>query len=329
VSTGRVNRLLELLNLLRSGEPFDADDLASRLDVSRRTIFRDLGLLQRAGVPVRYDQRRRGYIIEEWYFLPAVNLSAREALGLHLAACKIANPENFPLYRDAVKALGKVVQTLPEGLRRLCERMAEVIQVRWPAISDARALGEVFYKLLESAVWRKKVQISYDSYYEGREITTVIHPYLLAFVGRAWYTFAYSELHRQVRTFRLERVLSVKPLAESFVRPDGFSLASHLGNAWSLIPEGKVWHVRLRFLPKVAGNVEEVTWHPTQRTQRLPDGSLQFEVDVDGLTEISWWVMGYGDQVIVEEPEELRRRVCSMAEGILRHYRKGSQERPG
>ena len=87
-----------------------------------------------------------------------------------------------------------------------------------------------------------------------------------------------------------------------------------------MIPEGKIHRVRVRFLPKVAGNVEEVLWHPGQRTQRQADGSLVFEVEVDGLTEISWWIMGYGDQAIVEKPAELRHRICQMAEGILRHY---------
>ena len=72
----------------------------------------------------------------------------------------------------------------------------------------------------------------------------------------------------------------------------------------------------------MAGNVEEVLWHKSQRTQRLADGTLIFEVDVDGLSEISWWIMGYGDQVYVEKPTELRERVMRMAEAVVAQYAK-------
>ena len=56
----------------------------------------------------------------------------------------------------------------------------------------------------------------------------------------------------------------------------------------------------------MAADVEEIVWHKTQQTQRLSDKALLFTVQVDGLTEISRWILGFGDQVIVEEPVELR-----------------------
>ena len=58
-------------------------------------------------------------------------------------------------------------------------------------------------------------------------------------------------------------------------------------------------HVCIRFSPKVTRNVEEVLWHPTQQTSLIEDGSLRYEVDVDGLDEIAWWVLGYGKEAVV------------------------------
>ena len=317
----RVQRLLQLISLLRSGQALDADEIAKRMKISRRTVFRDLEMIERAGVPCRFDQERRGYVIDAWYFLPPVSLTLPEALALHLAVFKLASPQNFPMYNEAQRATRKISQALPAGLRDQCTRIAQVFEARWPAHADARVIGASFQRLQVAAAECRKVRLRYDSYYEAREIVSIVHPYLVAMVNRAWYLFAHSELHGEARTFRLDRVLSSEVLAETFVRPSGFSLDKHIGKAWTLVPEGKIWHVKLHFMPKVAGNVEEVMWHQTQRMQRLADGSLVFEVDVDGLGEISWWVMGYGDQVIVLEPEELRIRVQKMAEGILRHYR--------
>jgi len=71
----------------------------------------------------------------------------------------------------------------------------------------------------------------------------------------------------------------------------------------------------------VAGNVEEVLWHKTQSTHRLTDGRLIFEADVDGVHELCWWVLGYGDQVEVLEPTELRELLVERIERMAAMYR--------
>ena len=321
MSATRVQRLLELINAMRSGQAFCADELAAKLRISRRTVFRDLEQLERSGVPCGYDLNRRGYRIDEWYFLPPVGLTLPEALGLYLAAGKIAERRVFPLAAEAAWAMEKVMQSVPAGLRQYCLQAAAGVEVRWPATVDTEAVRAAFRTLQDAVATRRKVRLKYDSYYDKREITVVLHPYVVALLNRSWYVIGHSEAHGQVRTFNLDRILSVAVLEEGF-EPGPFSLDAHLGNAWVMIPEGKMWSVKLRFSAKVAGNVEEVIWHKTQRTQRLDNGTLLFEADVDGLSEISWWIMGYGDQVYVEKPMELRERVRQTAEAIVAKYRK-------
>ena len=80
-------------------------------------------------------------------------------------------------------------------------------------------------------------------------------------------------------------------------------------------------HVRIRFSPKVAGNVDEVLWHKTQQTQTEPDGSLIFEATVDGLAEIQWWVLGYGREAEVLDPPELREIIRTHADALTALYK--------
>ena len=75
---------------------------------------------------------------------------------------------------------------------------------------------------------------------------------------------------------------------------------------------------------EVAGNVDENAWHKTQQTMFESDGSLIFEVDVDGIEEISWWVLGYGDQAQVIDPPELRKMIADRVAGMHRHYSGGN-----
>jgi predicted DNA-binding transcriptional regulator YafY len=73
--------------------------------------------------------------------------------------------------------------------------------------------------------------------------------------------------------------------------------------------------------PLVAQNVAEVNWHKTQRTVPRDDGALDFHVTVSGLNEISWWILGYGDQAEVLQPPELRQLVAGRAKRMAEMYR--------
>ena len=74
----------------------------------------------------------------------------------------------------------------------------------------------------------------------------------------------------------------------------------------------------------MTADIEEVMWHPTQQCTLLEDAGLRFEVDVDGLEEISWWVLGYGREAVVEKPVALRRLVLAHAQSMVEHYAEAS-----
>ena len=316
----RVQRILKLIGILRSEEICSADTLAEKTGVSRRTAFRDLEVMALCGIPCRFDPIRKGYRISDWYFLPPLSLTLPESLGLLIAADKVVCSKGYPFSAEASQAVKKVIQSLPDSVRTACQRMSEVVDVRWPAVVDATVTREVFQRLLEAASSRRKVTVSYDMM--GQEATFLLHPHVLVLHRRMWCLLAYSEQSRRVQSFKLDRILAAHVSEMPFVEPKEFSLDAYLGNAWDIMPEGKTWSVRLRFASTVACDVEEILWHKTQQTRRLEDGSLLFDVEVDGLTEISSWVMGYADQVFVERPAELRHRVREMAEGIVNQYRR-------
>jgi len=88
-----------------------------------------------------------------------------------------------------------------------------------------------------------------------------------------------------------------------------------------MIPEkGRDRQVVVRFSKLVAQNVAEVHWHKTQRVALRDDGSADFHVTVSGLNEISWWILGYGDQAEVIEPPELRQLIAERAKRMAEKY---------
>jgi predicted DNA-binding transcriptional regulator YafY len=184
--------------------------------------------------------------------------------------------------------------------------------------------------VLQTALVRRvRVRVRYDSYAEGKVIDVTLRPYRIAYIHRGWYLIAFCERDREVRTFKIERILQLKVMRRSYRIDPEFNLDDYFGNAWVMIRGDDEYHVKIRFSKKVAANVDEIIWHKTQQTRFEEDGSLIFEVDVDGIEEISWWVLGYGAEAKVLEPPKLRKLVARHAARVCEHYRNDSPDESG
>lgn len=316
----RVHRLLRLVTLMQSGRRCDADTLGKTLDVSRRTLFRDLSALTDAGIQFLYDGKEKTYTMESAVLLRSLDLTVAEALSLLLLTRVFIPRDMLPDFEPARQASAKIESLLPPTMQTHCGMLLDGIQVRWPPMAEGQRLGRTFEVLHRATAERRKVRMTYDSYYEGHSIDVVLCPYRVTFLSRAWYVVGYSELHQEVRTFKLDRVERLETLEVTFKRRRGFDLERYLGKAWSMIPEGKVRRIRVWFSPMMGGNVEEVLWHPTQQIEHRPDGSIIYEADVDGIREVSWWILGYGDQAEVLEPKELRELVATRLKAAAERY---------
>jgi len=180
----------------------------------------------------------------------------------------------------------------------------------------------VYQQLLTAVASRQAVRIDYHSLAERKDLKLKLFPYKLLFSRRSWYVIGRSDVHGEARTFNLSRIRALEPMRQKFTIPRGFSLERYLRNAWHLIPErGRDRSITIRFSPMVAENVLEVSWHRSQRIKRNADGSIDFSVKVSGLNEISWWILGYGDQAQVLSPPELRQIVAARALKTAVQYR--------
>ena len=318
--TERVERLLKLIQALQTGRSFLVDELASLVGVSRRTVFRDLRLLEQAGMPYHYDRGSRRYSIEQTSVLPPVALTPGEALALLLAIRQHQASHIEPDTAAASSAALKLESMLPRALQDYCQPRLRHIEFRPDPASDATSIADMLGILQVALARSRKVGVRYDSYHEGREIEVTLRPYRLVFMHRGWYLVAYTEEQARVQTYKVERILQIKPLNDRYSMDPKFSVDEYFGNAWLMIRGEHSYHVVVRFRPQVAGNVDEVIWHRTQQTHHDTDGSLLFEVDVDGLDEILWWILGYGDQAQVLEPPELRQRVAGHAHRLAAYY---------
>ncbi len=319
MDTSRVRRILKLLTALHSGRAMSVDDLAEELEVTRRTVFRDLSVLERAGVPFQYDRSAKRYKIRQDFFIPPISFSLEESLAMMFLSQKMLSTDISPDFAAATRAAIKLESALPPALREHCESLLTRLDFKMPPVSPVDGQQDHFQSLQHALVEHRKVKIEYEPA-DKPGFDDCLHPYHIAFINRGWYVIGHSERDKDVRTFKIERIVYCRVQEELFVADEPFSLAQYFGNAWQMIRGRECHHVVLKFAPMVATNVEEVMWHKTQRTVRCEDESLIFEVEVDGIEEISWWVIGYGDQVEVLRPPELRELVGKRASRMCRMY---------
>jgi len=317
----RISRVMQILTTLQAGKSYAVSDLSKMFGTSRRTIFRDLKELQAIGVPYRYDARTGGYMIEPEFFLPPIDLSLQEAMSLLLLAHKARDQIQLPFKNAALSAALKIENNLPPKVRKYCTKAMQNISTRPGAqapIRHSADLDKTFAQLQQAIVKKRKVNIRYHSLFEKTIIDVELCPYHLLYNNRAWYVLGRSSLHESVRTFKLNRIRESTTTEKCFVDGDNFDVYDYLGKAWSMIPQGRIYNIKLRFLPKVANNVAEVQWHSTQKVIRNSDGSATLEFRVDGIGEITWWILGYGDQVKILAPEALRKKVLEVAKNMVK-----------
>jgi predicted DNA-binding transcriptional regulator YafY len=308
--------------MLQSGPGKNASALAKAFNVGRRTIFRDLQALRDAGLPLEYDAKTERYYVSPSWAMPPSKLTDDEAFALIGLATEFGRNKALPFYDAAHNGAVKLERTLPKSLRRGLCRKTQVITIRPGSLTEELGSKASVYQQLVAAIsLRRAVKITYGSLTEWATIDTKLRPYRLLFTRHCWYVLGLSSLHREVRTFNVVRIQSIENLDEKYSIPQSFDLDRHFGNAWFMIPgHGRESHVIVRFKHLVAQNVAEVQWHKSQRTHFFADGSLEFHVTVSRLEEISWWILGYGDQAEVIQPARLRRIVCQRAKNMVAIY---------
>ena len=320
MNLNRVSRMIQLLGLLQTGKGRNAGELSQACEVSRRTIFRDLDALRSAGVPLLFDDDQNVYRIPGTYFLPPTNFTTGEALAVIVLCYEMGSDRRLPFYEAAQNAALKLEASLPGRVREQLQELSTAVQINLEPSNPLAGQTPVYRQLLAAIAQRRPVRIEYDSFTEEQKLHIKLSPYRMLFSRRSWYVIGRSSVHREVRTFNVGRIHALEMLDEEFHIPRGFSIQRYLGNAWHLIPEGPDVDVVVRFSPLVARNVAEVVWHRTQRLKWNHDGSLDFQVRVSGVREISWWILGYGEQAEVLKPDPLRKIILDHASGMLNRY---------
>ena len=304
----RIARVLRVLQLIQGRGRWNAKEIAEDLECSERTVYRDLQVLEMAGIPWMFDEVARSYRVRPGWQFPVVNLTNDELLG-QVTATAIAGSQGLKLGAGAKPTTTKLAATLPADRQQLLEDAERLVTVLDLKLADHSRSHEVIRAVQWALLERKQVSGQYASPYQPKPVKLVLHPYRLCFAQQAWYLVARPVDREQVRTYRVTRFKSLRTLGTPADIPEDFDLKAYLGNAWGIYRGPETHDVEILFSKDASPLVTETTWHATQRVKQHPDGTVTLSFQVDGLDEILWWVLGWSGRARVVQPQKLRALV--------------------
>ena len=313
-------RLLQLVMILQSGRFPNAQRLAEACAVSRRTIYRDLGTLEAAGFVVVYRPDRQGYQLAGEGFLQPAQLDDQEALAILLLSRLSLADHPFGSLKPLSRGVDKVIQALPEGIRgRVVFGGELIINTTEPATLDLPADRKPVYDAIWQALrLRRQMRLWYHEDDPDSLLTTKVSLYRLARIDAYWSVVGRSTLHREIRLFRIPWIQRVEVTDESYTVPPRFRLERWLSRSNRDGPLEKSYEVQLRFNARIAPVVQDRHGWTGQRLSHLSSGGLDLFLTVPLRDEFVLWILGFGEQVEVLKPAELRQTVKLRAEGIAR-----------
>jgi predicted DNA-binding transcriptional regulator YafY len=312
----KADRLLSALLLLQAHGRLTGREMSRRLEVSLRTVHRDMEALSMAGVPVfALRGARGGWQLEEGWRTQVPALDEAELLGLLMSQPRIVGDGR--LAGAAASALRKLTAALPAALR---ERAASIRQRLYVDTTGWRGTAEnlAMLPIVQDAVSRdRKLSMVYRRPGENVEaVQRVVDPLGLVAKGSAWYLVARTP--EGFRTYRVSRIEEAAALDVPSERPPNFELEAHWKSSTDAFRENLPrFHATLRLEPRAAAWVRR--WRMAWTEQGPPDGDgwITFQARFEHEDEATFVVLGLGARVDVIEPDELRARVVNEANAII------------
>ncbi|GIO36525.1 DNA-binding transcriptional regulator [Paenibacillus antibioticophila] len=315
------DNMLAILWMLHSGAKITAKQIAEKLEINIRTVYRYMDSLCASGVPIVSDAGQNGgySLLNKFIHAPLLfDLEEQKAL-LHAAV--FANEAGYPFSESLNRATQKLKTYANREQESTLNRHLAGFEVIHRDIAPSVKLT---LEELEQAIANEvALEIEYHTSHEAQAKTRVIDPYGMLYWNNKWYVVGFCRLRGEIRSFRAERIVRVERTQMRFARPADFSAKEFFMQ--NLLPgvEGKEGLVSL----VIEGRSEAlddlcIHWFLGHYlTERTPQRAV-FLIDEGALQAyVPYFLLSYGKAVQVVQPQSVRNKLASIASDLMEHYR--------
>lgn len=315
-----LGRMWRILGLLREGKYPNCTTIAAELEVSTKTVLRDLDCMRdRMELPIEYDGRRHGYYLTRPVEgFPTVPVTAKELFSVCVAHKAIEHYRGTPLEQPLELAFKKFAGQLDDAERFTLESLDEVLSFRPFAPEDADL--KLFELVTRAVTERRALRFEYRKPGESRAEGRVVHPYHLMEFEKRWYLLAHDAGRGEIRKFVLGRMRGATVTEERFTAPAGFDPKEYFRKSLGVMTGSGDYQVVIEMDGWLTDVLRGRRWHPSQVWTELPGGGSQLRLRLGCLEEIQQYVLSWGAHASVVEPRELRERVGATAQEVAARY---------
>jgi predicted DNA-binding transcriptional regulator YafY len=310
------SRLIQVLLLLQSRGRMTADELSQELEVSPRTIYRDIEALSGAGIPIYADRGPAGgYQLVDGYRTRLTGLTGAEAQSLFLAG--LPGPaEELGLREFAAAAQLKLLAALPTELRSRAEQIRQRFHLDTPTWFRGDEPTEHLATIAD-AVWeQRRVRMTYERW-GNQTVRREVDPYGLVLKAGTWYFVGSG------RTYRVSRVRELQALGETFERPEDFDLARYWAE-WSEQFEARMYGERITVRMTRAGLDKSQYllsgYQARVIRERAPEPGEEFGFPTESTRHAVADLLKFGADAEVIAPDELKRHIIETIEAMRDVY---------
>jgi len=313
---------------VRAGRAPNCRELAEELEVSRRTVLRDIDFLRYdLGAPIEYAPRRRGYVYTEpnWV-MPSIRITEGELFALMVAEKALEAYSGMPWAAQLRTAFDRMAAALPERVevapRDLLTRVDFAGDA--PSLVDPAILATIARAMKDNRTLRMTYRPLASE--ETKEYT--VDPYILRRARGAWYLAARDHRSGRIPLFNVTRVRTVESTDQEFDYDlADFDSERYFADTFGTHETSARMRVAIEFSGWAAKLVRERQWHTSQELKDLSGGRLRFEVTVAHLDDIWPWALSWGAEAKVIKPRKLARIVADQAAATAGRYAKHKPKR--
>jgi len=309
-------KLMKLLDLLSKPTGATYDEMVEELGVTTRTVYRLIDVLDELGFPIvdeslRGDRRKRKKLLEDFQrklpnmTVPEITFTQSELFALALLKSEDSLLQGTELGGALERVFARLALIMPNGLSEKLVRIRTLFISKSPIGKSYAGKERIIEQLFRAMLSTRCCTVTYHAFSTDSVKTYQIEPLQFFEHHGGLYLFARVSKYGDIRILAIERLQKIEVMAETFPWPEGFQAESYLKSAFGLTLDDEI-EVTIRFSPDQAKYIRERKWAAEQKLTTAKDGSVILWMRTSGWYDIKRWVLSFGVEAEVLEPEALR-----------------------
>lgn len=314
-------RLLQIDEEIRNGRFPNSTTLAKKIEVSSRTIQRDIEYMKDMyNAPIEYDYQKNGYYYtESSFYIKSVPLSEGELFSVALFDQLLEQYRNTPLENDLRSVFKKIEMSLPNNITF----DSSFLQSQTTFIPDQIGMinPQNFETVFSALKNRHVLKFKYRPLQKTTWMEREINPLHAVCQKGNWYILGFCHDKQDIRVFNFSRMKDVVETKETFDFPSNFAPEKYFDKEIGIwLSATKKYTVELLISAEIGTFALERSWNKNQKIEQRDDGSVWVSFETTQLPEVKRWVLGQGKTVKVLNPPELIEQIKDELAVVLRMY---------